>query len=60
MSEQFGTRHRVVTVDNDSLYNLLYDAMKSRDLPGMADVDSSLYFLCREMGSEFNGALSGE
>ncbi len=60
MSEQFGTRHRVVTVDNDSLYGLLYDAMKARDLPGMADVDSSLYFLCREMGSEFNGALSGE
>lgn len=60
MSEQFGTRHRVITVDNDSLYSLLYDAMKARDLPGMGDVDSSLYFLCREMGGEFNGALSGE
>ena len=60
MTEQFGTNHRVVTVDNDSLFSLLYDAMKARDLPGMADVDSSLYFLCREMGNEFSGALSGE
>ena len=60
MSETFGTKHRIITVDNDSLCELLYDAMKARDLPGMGDVDSSLYFLCREMGRDFNGALSGE
>ncbi len=60
MTEAFGTNHHTITVDNQALFDLLYDAMKARDLPGMADVDSSLYFLCREMGSEFNGAISGE
>ena len=60
MSETFDTNHHTVTVDNESLIDLLYDSMKARDLPGMADVDSSLYFLCKEMGSDFSGALSGE
>ncbi len=60
MSDTFGTRHTTITVDNDALFDLLYDAMKARDLPGMADVDSSLYFLCKEMGKDFDGAVSGE
>ena len=60
MSETFSTNHHIVTVDNDALLEHLFDAMKARDLPGMADVDSSLYFLCKEMGKEFSGAVSGE
>ncbi len=60
MCDLFHTNHHVVTVDNEALLDLLYDSMKARDLPGMADVDSSLYFLCREMGNEFDGAISGE
>ena len=60
MSETFGTNHHIVTVDSDAIVDLLYDSMKARDLPGMGDVDSSLYFLCREIGRDFNGALSGE
>ncbi|MBR5155522.1 MAG: asparagine synthase (glutamine-hydrolyzing) [Clostridia bacterium] len=60
MSETFDTNHHVVTVDNEALIDLLYDAMKARDLPGMGDVDSSLYYLCKEMGNEFDGAVSGE
>ncbi len=60
MSETFSTNHRVITVDSDAIIDLLYDSMKARDLPGMGDVDSSLYFLCREMGTKYSGALSGE
>lgn len=60
MSKAFGTNHHTITIDNQSLFDLLYDAMKARDLPGMADVDSSLYFLCKKMGCEFDGAVSGE
>lgn len=60
MSETFGTNHHIVTVDSNALTEHLFDAMKARDLPGMADVDSSLYFLCKEMGQDFGGALSGE
>ncbi len=60
MSESFDTNHHIVTVDNEMLVNFLYDSMKARDLPGMGDVDSSLCYLCKEMGNEFNGAVSGE
>ncbi len=60
MSETYDTNHHIVTVDSDAIVDLLYDSMKARDLPGMGDVDSSMYFLCREMGTEFNGAVSGE
>lgn len=60
VSESCQTNHHIVTVDNDALIEHLTDAVDCRDLPGMADIDSSLYFLCKEMGASFNGALSGE
>lgn len=60
MSEQFKTKHHIITVDNETLLNCLGNAVIARDLPGMADVDSSLYHLCREIGKDFSGALSGE
>jgi len=54
------TNHHIITVTNEDLIAHLTDAVDARDLPGMADVDSSLYFLCSQMGKEFSGALSGE
>ncbi len=60
MSDAFKTNHSVIEIGNDDLMELLTDAVTARDLPGMADIDSSLYFLCKKMGSEFNGAISGE
>lgn len=58
--ESCRTNHHIITVNNEDLVKHLTDAVDCRDLPGMADVDSSLYFLCKEMGASFNGALSGE
>jgi len=58
--ESCRTNHHIITVNNDDLVKHLTDAVDCRDLPGMADVDSSLYFLCKEMGTSFKGALSGE
>lgn len=60
MTEALGSTHHTVTVNNERLFALLENAVYARDLPGMADVDSSLYFLCSEMGKDFDGALSGE
>ncbi len=60
MSENLKTNHTVVEITNDDLFNYLTDAVIARDVPGMADIDSSLYFLCKKMGSSFSGALSGE
>lgn len=60
MSKNFDTEHSVITVSTENLIEHLTDSVEARDLPGMADVDSSLYFLCKEIGKDFNGALSGE
>ncbi len=60
VKNRYNTNHHIITIDNNSLIEYLTDAVDARDLPGMADVDSSLYFLCKEMGTEFSGALSGE
>ena len=60
VKNMYNTDHNIITVDTESLVKHLTDAVDCRDLPGMADVDSSLYYLCKQMGSSFNGALSGE
>lgn len=60
MSEHLKSNHHVITIDNDDLISCLTDAVIARDLPGMADVDSSLLYMCKKIGTDFNGALSGE
>ena len=60
MAEAFHTRHRVLECDIPSLANLLEEAMAARDLPGMADVDSSLLYFCRQVAQDHVVALSGE
>ncbi|NPV70142.1 MAG: asparagine synthase (glutamine-hydrolyzing) [Firmicutes bacterium] len=60
VSEQFGTRHHVVMVDTGELAKCLTRAVHARDLPGYADIDTSLYLLCREVKKGATVALSGE
>ncbi len=60
MSRFLGTIHHKVTIDIPALVEALEMAVKGRDLPGMADVDSSLYLFCREIKKEAVVALSGE
>jgi asparagine synthase (glutamine-hydrolysing) len=55
-----GTRHHNVLVDTPDLVESLRAATLGRDLPGMADVDSSLFLFCREIKQEFTVVLSGE
>jgi len=43
MSESFNTCHHYVKFDTPQLVDALIDAVKARDLPGMADIDSSLF-----------------
>lgn len=54
------THHHFITLDTSQLIDTLEDAMKARDLPGMADVDSSLYLSCKEIKKEATVAISGE
>ncbi|MFZ3171911.1 MAG: asparagine synthase (glutamine-hydrolyzing) [Carboxydocellales bacterium] len=60
VSEFFGTEHHSVFIDTPELVESLTIAMLSRDLPGMADVDSSLLLFCREIKKQSTVALSGE
>lgn len=54
------TEHRTVLLDNRQLFAALPDAVRARDVPGMADIDSSLLLFCREIRKDFAVAISGE
>lgn len=60
VSEKANTVHHNVRISNENLVKYLYDAVMARDLPGMADIDTSLYLFCREVKKGFTVAVSGE
>ena len=60
VSGHFGTHHHYIMLDTPDLAEALVDAALANDLPGMADVDSSLYLFCREIKKNATVALSGE
>ncbi len=60
VSENSKTDHKVVTVSNTELAEALTEATFARDLPCMADVDSSLLLFCRQVKKTHTVALSGE
>lgn len=60
MVEHLGSEHHSIVVDTDEVVNALYKAVDARDLPGMADVDSSLLIFCKEIKKHVTVALSGE
>ncbi|MDR3264306.1 MAG: asparagine synthase (glutamine-hydrolyzing) [Clostridiales bacterium] len=60
MTEYLGAENRRVLLDTDELTDALFDAVDARDLPGMADVDSSLLLFCKEIKKHATVALSGE
>ena len=54
------TEQHFVNLDTEEIADALYSAVDARDLPGMADVDSSLLLLCKEIRKQGVVALSGE
>ena len=60
MSETFNTIHHYSVISQEQLAEDLIEAVHVRDLPGMADVDSSLLWFCREIKKDFVVSLSGE
>jgi len=60
MTDSFGTTHHAEQITQQQLIDLLIEAVIVRDAPGMADVDSSLLWFCREIKKDFTVALSGE
>jgi asparagine synthase (glutamine-hydrolysing) len=60
MTKQFNTIHHSSVISQEKLKEYLTEAVHVRDLPGMADVDSSLLWFCREIKKDFTVGLSGE
>ncbi|WP_088186917.1 asparagine synthase (glutamine-hydrolyzing) [Desulfosporosinus sp. FKA] len=60
MSEAFSTQHTNCTFSIPDLVEALKTAATARDLPGMADVDSSLFLFSREIKKHVTVGLSGE
>jgi asparagine synthase (glutamine-hydrolysing) len=60
VSDYIGSCHHEVKLNNLELRDALSDAVLANDLPGMADVDSSLYLFCREVRKNATVAISGE
>lgn len=60
MVNYIGSDHHNILIDTPELTCALREAVISNDLPGMADVDSSLYLFCKEVRKNATVALSGE
>ena len=60
MSKTTYSNHHNIVLDTPELASNLENAMIARDVPGMADVDSSLYLFCKEVKKEKTVTLMGE
>lgn len=60
VTAQLNTRHHRVVLDTAELVAHLSDSMRSRDLPGGWEVESSLLLFCREIKKKSTVVLSGE
>lgn len=60
ISETFQTVHHRCVISQEDLFDHLREAVIVRDVPGMADVDSSLLWFCKKIRKDFVVSLSGE
>lgn len=60
MVEYLDCDSHMIEIDTPALTQALFNAVDARDLPGMADVDSSLLLFCDEIKKHVTVALSGE
>ncbi|MGM9645431.1 MAG: asparagine synthase (glutamine-hydrolyzing) [Eubacteriales bacterium] len=60
LADYLGTNHTVLTAPTRDVASDLYEATYARDLPGQADIDSSLLYFCREIKKKHTVGLSGE
>lgn len=60
MSEKFNTNHHYNIISQKKLAKALKDSVIARDYPGMADIDSSLYWFSKQVRKDHKVVLSGE
>ena len=56
----YNTKHSYKVITQNMLARTLKEAVIARDLPGMADIDSSLYWFSKEIKKQHTVVLSGE
>ena len=61
MKDYLNTNHKTIKIENEELFDLLEDSVIARDMPGMADIDSSMFVFCKYINNNnFKVCLSGE
>lgn len=55
-----GINHKTVLIDSKTIFDYLKSTVILKDSPGMADIDSSLLFLSKEISNNHKVCLSGE
>ena len=60
LAEYLGTDHKVLTAPQLTVAEYLEKAVRARDFPGQADIDSSLIWYCERVKLQHTVALSGE
>ena len=60
VSWHLGTEHKDFLLDTPGLADSLFPSVLARDLPGMADIDSSLLLFSRQIKKHATVGLSGE
>ncbi|WP_050614284.1 asparagine synthase (glutamine-hydrolyzing) [Bacillus testis] len=60
VSKAHDTEHHRCVISQEMLVEGLEQAMAAKDLPGMADIDSSLLWFCERVKERFTVSLSGE
>lgn len=60
ITNKLGTKHHTIYLDTPELADSLKEAMIARDLPGMADVDSSLLLFCKAVKKDATVSIMGE
>ncbi|MCD7809083.1 MAG: asparagine synthase (glutamine-hydrolyzing) [Erysipelotrichaceae bacterium] len=60
MIEMYPTKHHEIVLKQSDLIDSLKEAMIARDMPGMADIDSSFLLFSKEIAKTHKVCLSGE
>jgi asparagine synthase (glutamine-hydrolyzing) len=60
VKEHVGTAHHYLECRNEELYDRLFEAVDARDLPCMADVESSMLYFCQKVAKRHKVTLTGE
>ena len=60
ISDNIGSNHKNIVLDNKSVAKALIDSAVAKGYPAFADVDSSLLLFCKEVKKDYKVCLSGE